>query len=171
MKTSTITLILFLFLTVHSAYGETPIMPIELSESARSHGCQEVSDFYKDRPGMLDPVYVYGYLSGRKENSAVFWCQAAREDKRTFFLVVYLKESKPSSFHCPAKVQWNNYPGGLSIYENRDTSLDGFVYLNQPSKRVPPGKKLTSNAIRSEYDGVETLFYCYKGEWLVRQRH
>src|SRR3989442_2570143 len=49
-------------------------MPEELSAYAMSKGCEEVRDFFK-RPGMINPPYVYGYLEGRREGSAVLWCE------------------------------------------------------------------------------------------------
>jgi hypothetical protein len=42
--------------------------------------------------------------------------------------------------------------------------------MNNPKKAVPKNVRLTHNAIRSYYDGLEELFFCYKGEWLVRMR-
>jgi hypothetical protein len=50
-------------------------------------------------------------------------------------------------------------------------SLDGFVYLDDPKRSVPENTHLGHNAVLSEYDGVEVIFYCLNGEWLVRVRH
>lgn len=72
---------------------------------------------------------------------------------------------------CSTRIEWRNYPGGLSIHKDRKTTLDDFVYLHDARKRGPKNIKLSANGILSEYDGVEDLFYCHKGEWLVRQRH
>ena len=72
---------------------------------------------------------------------------------------------------CTDIVPWMNYPGGLSIYDDKNTLLDDFVYIEEPQKKGPKGIKLTHNGILSYYDGVEVIFYCYKGKWLVRQRH
>ena len=62
-------------------------MPEELSAYAMSKGCEEVRDFFK-RPGMINPPYVYGYLEGRREGSAVFWCERREAENRRFRLIV-----------------------------------------------------------------------------------
>src|SRR2546428_12688344 len=56
-------------------------MPEELSAYAMSKGCEEVRDFFK-RPGMINPPYVYGYLEGRREGSAVLWCERREGETR-----------------------------------------------------------------------------------------
>ncbi len=170
MKTKLFTAML-LFTSLGCAYGQIPLMPEDLLIFAGRNGCKQVDDFFKNRPGMLNPPYVYGYLSGSNENSAVFWCQVSKKDKRTFFLVILAKEVIPKFSACPTKIEWHNYPGGLSIYKDKQTTLDGFVELADPNRRAPSGVKLMNNAILSHYDGVEALFYCYRGKWLVRQRH
>ena len=72
---------------------------------------------------------------------------------------------------CPNKVETVNYPGGLEIYSNPQTTLDGFVYVGDPKKRPPRNSRLKYNAILSSYDGGDELFYCYEGSWVVRARH
>lgn len=145
-------------------------MPDELSAYATKNGCQQVADFFK-RPGMVNPPYVYGYFSGLAEDSAALWCQTGQGDDRKFMLLIMMKKRDPEFAKCPAKIESRNYPGGLSIYRNKQTTLDDFVYLADPKRRGPKNIKLSANGILSEYDGVEELFYCHKGEWLVRQRH
>ena len=66
-------------------------------------------------------------------------------------------------------LEWQGYPRGLSIFSDRRTTLDRFVYVSDPKRRPPPNVRLTENAILSEYDGVQNLLYCYQGEWVVRQ--
>jgi len=141
-------------------------MPEELSAYAMSKGCEEVRDFFK-RPGMVNPPYVYGYLEGRREGSAVFWCERREAENRRFRLIVISRgKTEP---RCPLMLEWQGYPGGLSIFSDRRTTLDRFVYVNDPKRRPPPNVRLTENAILSEYDGVQNLLYCYRGEWVVRQ--
>lgn len=148
----------------------TPIMPEELIAYAAENGCEQVGDFFK-RPGMVNPPYVYGYLPGLAEDSAVLWCQVKHGEDRKFLLLIMMKRRGHESAKCSAKLEWPNYPGGLSIYKDKRTTLDEFVYLANPKRRGPRNVKLSGNAILSEYDGVDELFYCYKGEWLTRQRH
>jgi hypothetical protein len=138
---------------------------------ARNKGYEQVTEFYKNRPGILNPPYVYGYLPGPKENSAVFWCQKEHNDKQTFYLMFMFKNRTHKLCNCPDVIEWHNYPKGLSICSGRDVMLDGFVYINEPKKEVPKNVRLIHNAILSEYDGVEEIFYCHDGEWVVMIRH
>jgi hypothetical protein len=151
-------------------YCETGSLPKELLEIAKRNGFKEVTGFY-NRPGMIKPPYVYGYLPCDEENSAVFWCEKKEKGERRFYLMIMRKDNKCGQLRCPDRIQWHNYPGGLSIYKNMDTTLEHFYYINDPKRKPPKTERLQHNAILSEYDGVEELFYCYKGEWVVRIRH
>ena len=148
--------------------GGANVMPTELVEIAARNGCAQLSDFFEARPGPVNPPYVYGYLPGHEENSAVFWCKNLRSEEPPYSLIVVAKDPEPELAKCPSRIPWPNPPGGLSIFKNRKATLDGFVYLSDPKRKVPKGIKMAHNAIRSYYDGVGELFYCYKGEWLVR---
>lgn len=149
----------------------TPIMPEELIAYAAKNGCEQVSDFFKNRPGMVNPPYAYGYLPGLEEESAALWCQAGQGDSRKFYLLIMMKKPHPELARCPAKIEWQNYPGGLSIYKDRRTTLEEFVFLGDPKRKGPRNVRLSHNGILSGDDGLNELFYCYKGAWLVRQRH
>jgi len=85
-------------------------------------------------------------------------------------VVIYHKEKKPKSYNCPDIIFGKNAPNGLSIYDARGETLDGFVSIDNPQKKFPKDVRLTNNGILSSFE-TEELFYCYKGEWLVRVRH
>jgi len=147
------------------------LLPEDLLKIAHEKGFYQIKDFYKNRPGMLNPPYVYGYFPGPKENSAVFWCENKENTQRRFFLVIVSKDEIKKSLNCDDIIEWPNYPGGLTILQDTNIPLDGFVYLDDPKRNGPENTYLTHNAILSEYDGVEVIFYCLNGEWLVRVRH
>ncbi len=150
----------------------TPIMPEELITYAAKNGCEQVSNFFK-RAGRVNPPYVYDYdyRPASPPYNAALWCQVRQGDKRKFFLLLMIRNKNHEWAQCPTKIEWRNYPRGLSIYRDRSTTLDYFFYLADPKKKGPRNTKLTGNGILSEYDGVEALFYCHQGEWLIRQRH
>lgn len=152
------------------AYCENGSLPKELLEIAQRNGRKEVTGFY-DRPGMINPPYVYGYLPCGEENSAAFWCEKKGKGERRFFLMIMRKGNKCEELKCPDKIEWHNFPRGLSIYKGTNTTLEDFYYVNDSKRKPPKTEKLMHNAILSGYDGVEELFYCYKGEWVVRIRH
>lgn len=169
IKVLIVTVSLLLIIT-GIVYSTTQLLPDELIEVVKKNSCSQIDDFYK-RPGMVKPPYVYGYLQGDEENSAAFWCKKNENGKENFLLIFMVKDDARKLMKCPDKIEWTNYPGGLSIYNDPNTTLEYFVYINNPQKKPPKNAKLVGNAILSEYDGVSELFYCYEGEWLVRQRH
>jgi len=167
-------LVLSILLATPYAYGQggVNVMPTELVEIAKRNGCVQLSDFFDGRPGPVNPPYAYGYLAGHAEDSAVFWCKNVESEVAPYSLIVVMRDSEhelTNLAECPHRIFWGNPPGGLSIYKNRQTTLDGFIYLSDPRRKVNEKTKMTHNAIRSYYDGVAELFYCHKGKWLVRQ--
>lgn len=148
----------------------TPIMPEELITYAAKNGCEQVSDFFK-RPGRVNPPYVYDYRLDMPFDNAALWCQVREGEKRKFFLLLMIRNRNHEWAQCPAKIEWRNYPGGLSIDKDERTTLDDFIYLADPKKSVPRNTKLTGNAILNEHDGVGAIFYCHQGEWLIWQFH
>lgn len=173
MKRLIISLLIISILSVSSglvfAEDKIKIMPEELLHVAFSYQCNQINNFF-NRPGMVDPPFAYGVYEGAPEDSAVFWCEKKMKNVTEYYLIIQSSQKKNEEKPCSTKIVWRNYPGGLSIYKNTNTTLDGFVYLNNPKKSAPQNAKITHNAIRSYYDGLEELFYCYDGEWLVRQR-
>jgi hypothetical protein len=144
------------------------VLPNDLAKAAESKGLSPVEGFY-DRPGMVEAPFVYGYLPGEKENSAAFWVKSKQEGE--FLLVIETKTAVPPEYSCPNTLPWKNFPGGLSIVRNGNMSLGDFVYASDPSRKGPAETNITHNAITSYYDGVEIIFYCFNGNWLIRQRH
>ncbi len=135
-------------------------LPSDLREIASDLGCAEVADFY-ERPGMVEPPYIYGYFSGSKEDSAIFWCQ---DTSGAGFRLVSVRGSLISTF------SWRNYPGGLSVSDVVDWRLDDFRYIDDRTK-AGPAQKSEFAPLRAEYDGVITLFYPLGDRWLYRILH
>jgi hypothetical protein len=146
-------------------------MPKELVDFARQNGCTQVADFF-DRPEQVGPPYVYGYLPGSKEGSAILWCEKSDAGGRHFFLLVMLTNEQQKQYEeasCPRRIEWlGGYPGGLEVY-NGDEWLWKFVYMNDPKKSGPKGVRMAGNAIRTSFGGTASVLYCHKGRWLVRQ--
>lgn len=157
-------LVLFFTVALHVSAGCN--LPLELRKIADKNGCKEIVDFM-DRPAMVDPPYVYGYLKGNKEDSAVFWCQS-KSESNLYKLVIYSKNN--SAFKCPTVIETRNYPGGLSLFSDRARSLSEFKYISN-DMRGPKIKGLQNNFIMSYYDGVESIYYCHDGKWLNLFRH
>ena len=161
-------IVLMFTLNIEHATPGQLIIPQELFEIAEGEGYTQINNFF-NRPGMVEPPFIYGYEPGPKENSAVFWCKS--KEMNHYYLIVVKTDSDSWSKIITDIIPWSNFPGGLSIYYNKDTLLDDFVFIRDTSKKVPKGEKLTHNGILSYYDGVETVFYRYKDEWIVRIRH
>lgn len=126
----------------------------------------EITDFF-ERPGMVDPPYVYGYVEGEKEDSVVFWCRGGSKSGK-FKLIV---QARAKTFTCPAVVkETSNYPGGLSVSPGEKLELSDFKYIDS-GKRLSSATRPAGKFIRSYYDGVEEYFYCHDGRWLHLLRH
>ncbi len=151
------------------AFDKKVVLPKELKAIAKENDCEEIEDFF-DVPGKISPSYVYGYVQGPKEDSAVFWCKKDAGGVRRYFLIVNIKDRFHDLAQCPRKIAWINPAKGLSVFYDGKTTFKGFVYLDDPTRKVVPNEMLKHNAILSEYDGVEEMFYCHEGKWLVRQR-
>jgi hypothetical protein len=156
--------------TLSSALAGPLVMPEELVQYAHKLDCDQVEDFFQGR-SMINPPYAYGYLSGDRRDSAVFWCQKTIGDQRQFYLIIMLQDGGHELAKCPRRIKWRNYPGGLEIFQDPRMSLDRFHYMDDSNRKVPQGVKATHNAIRSAAGGTQEIFYCYRGEWLVRMLH
>jgi len=150
------------------------VLPQTLREDAQERGCSEIADFY-DRPGRLDPAYVFGYLDSKLdqfgEKSAVYWCQRPAGAER-YLLVVWLSDSAlASTFQCARTIAWRNYPGGLRVLRHERFALSDFWYREDPKRHGPSDSVTDGPVIESEYDGVAARFFCHAGKWLVQQLH
>jgi hypothetical protein len=147
------------------------MMPRELVQYAKDIGCSQVEDFF-DVEGMIGPPYVYGYLVGRPEDSAAFWCEKKEDGERTFFLAIKVQPGKAEGpLGCPRLIASKNYPGGLELHRNPNESLEEFRYVDSPNQKGPRGTAIVHNAIKSSVPGTSTTFYCQNGRWLIRLRH
>jgi hypothetical protein len=150
------------------------VLPQTLREDAQQRGCSEIPDFY-DRPGRIDPAYVFGYLDSKvdefSEKSAVYWCQRPAGAER-YLLVVWLSDSAlASTFRCARTIAWRNYPGGLRVSRQERLALSGFWDREDPKRHGPSDAVTDGPLIESEYDGVGARFFCHAGKWLVQQLH
>ncbi|MGH7165268.1 MAG: hypothetical protein ACREIS_07070 [Nitrospiraceae bacterium] len=168
MMRTLVTSVAVLIVSQSIGYAEVKIMPGELVEFAELNGCSQLSDFYEMNYGPVGPPYVYGYL-GESSQNAAFWCKSVRSHKVTYFLIFMFKYMPRPFNECPDKVQWHR-PAGLSVYRDKRATLKDFVYLDDPKRKAPQNVRLSHDAIMSEFDGMEDLFYCYEDKWLVRSR-
>jgi hypothetical protein len=140
-------------------------MPRELVDFARANGCGQVDDFF-DRPGMINPPYVYGWLPGDKEKSAVFWCKKTKNDAIPYKLMFKPADSKKLA-GCAAVIEWRNTPGGLSIEVRRHLALRDFRYVSALNQTGPLFVADNAKVLVNYYDGLKDVFYCHEGQWLV----
>ena len=143
-------------------------LPEDLLAYATQSKCAPVPNFY-DRPSMVEPPYVYGYLSGDKENSAVIWCKPDTSGDSDIYWLLFFTKDNNVSIGCPKKIVWDSYPGGLSIDTSSKYSLDDFYSVTDRKRKAPKGTKISGAVVVSYYDGIETTFYCYQNQWLFHQ--
>ena len=140
------------------AFAES--LPQELKQLAIENHCSSAVNHAAD----ADPLYLYGYLPGPKQDSAAFWCKAGTK----YFLVT---KTKSASDKCPSRLEWWNAPMGLSVSKVAHVSLDEFFYIAEPRKKAPRGKMTNYAPLIDSYDGVSAFFYCYDGAWLFKVTH
>jgi hypothetical protein len=144
-------------------------MPRGLVDFARSQGCAPVDDFY-ERPGALNPPYVYGFAAGDPENSAALWCRKPQPSDKPYLLLLKVADDKLLD-GCPPRIEYWNYPKGLSVRTLTSLNLSEFVFALDPHHAGPKVTIPTSTVIVSAYDGLEDVFLCYRAAWLIRMRH
>ncbi len=134
------------------------VLPQTLREDAQQRGCSEIGDFY-DRPGRIDPAYVFGYLDSKVdqfgEKSAVYWCQRPTGAER-YLLVVWLSDSAlASTFRCARTIAWRNYPGGLRVSRQERLALSGFWDREDPKRHGPSDAVPTDRSSRASTTGSD----------------
>ncbi len=154
-----------------SVQSRTMIVPKDLFEYADSLNCDQVSDFYESRPGVLDPPFVYvDSLSAWWQGTSAVWCRprGGRPDRYT--LLFRFGESGGAFPRCPKRIDNLEHIGGLSVVRRPNLSLSHFYYIDQPDRKGP-NAPATAIAIQEIYDGTGRLFYCYEGHWLAFGLH
>lgn len=159
----------FLYFSQNPSWSQVQLLPNELMDVAAENNCSQVDDFYK-RPGMVNPSFFYGYLDGEKESSAIFWCRNMNDREIPYRLVIVDKIPGSGRNDCPQVIEWRNYPGGLSVYNNPNLTLEGFRFHKDLTKNPPAGARMEHNAIIEDYDGTSTIFYCFEGDWVFMMR-
>jgi hypothetical protein len=154
----------------------SPYLPDELKKLAEKLGCEHKFDWdiYSECMFKENPPYAYGYLPGKKEDSAVFWCTKDKNKKymfKKYSIVIYHKKKKPKDYNCPDIIHSKNRPSPLSVYNDSGETLEFFVNMSNPKKKLPKDTKLINNVIKSSTEDTAELFYCYNGEWVVRVLH
>jgi hypothetical protein len=80
--------------------AQTLVMPIDLVEFARANGCSQIDDFFGPQSPGKNPPYVYGWIPGTDESSAVFWCKKDEKSDKPYKLI--FKARDPKQLGCPA---------------------------------------------------------------------
>lgn len=165
LSLSLVTSTLFLLSCLVAGVAHPKTLPADLAKVASSHGCEGVDDFY-DRPGMVEPAFVYGFVSGiPKSESAIFWCRS-KTDKSQYRLVAHAPVDGDDS--CEGVVvETSNFPRGLSLSTAIDAPLSGYSTVEGTT--VPPFSGGGATVVSSMYDGVGSSFICRGGEWLIKR--
>jgi hypothetical protein len=169
MKPAVLVIILFCLVSFASAEERYLKQLQELIEIGKTHGCKPVEFDLTKWPGGVDPPFLYGILPGEKSNSVAFWCKKVPESYPPYVLIVIVRLPDHEWSKCPQEIPSVNPAKGLSLSPR--SSLNGFVYLDNPKDSPPRGEYMKYNAIKSEYDGAGEIFYCYKGRWVVKTFH
>ena len=163
-------MLLLLFVVVyHSglANADSPkclTVPIDLNEYALRQNCTPVDDFYVRR-GVTVPPYVYAEVGG-PEPAAALWCREKKGGRTKYILLFRPGDGSVGQGTCPPRIPDQEHIGGLSLLYKSDLKLDQFRFISTPALSGPPSQPLKEIAIKSEYDGVGSIYYCHEGKWL-----
>ena len=148
--------------------NNSEVLPKNLLEICRDHGWDQVANYYKDRP-YIQPPYIK-YADSNKNEVAVFWCEGSGYNE--WYLLFHTGSAGEVIDGCPKIVPWNNYPAGLTFVDNYNfNSRDGFYYIEDPTRDIKEVTTKEFGAIVNEYDGLEEVFYCLNGKWVVKMGH
>jgi len=144
-----------------------PVVPPDLAEYADSVGCNQVTDFYVGRYGVMDPPYVYiDMVAPLWTWAAALWCRP--QETGGYTLLIRHGEGNPLFRTCPGAIANQGHIGGLSVEESSTRSLRDFTAVDD-RQRAGPDVPMPAPAIRSEYDGVGAVYACFEGRWYVLQ--
>lgn len=140
------------------------VVPSDLYAYADSNDCDQVTDFYEGRQGVLHPPFVYVDSNTMWwDTAAAVWCRAGRASGGYTLLFRFGPKSGAIA-RCPNRVDGQQHIGGLSVVKINQT-LDHFRYVDEPT-RAGPTVSASGIGIRSEYDGTGAIYYCHEGRWL-----
>jgi hypothetical protein len=156
------------------------VMPQTLIDVAHANGCNPIDDFFDERnPNIMNPPYVLGWVRGARY-SAVFWCKRTEKSDKPYKLIFAatdtpypeLKLADPKQLAgCPSVIEYWNGPAGLRIETQRNLQLRYFhpVTDTRPKPGGPTGVLASARVLVSDNgDGLEAIFLCYGGQWLIR---
>ncbi len=150
------------------SFAQGKILPLELSRIAKEMGCEQIENFF-ERESIIFPPFVYGYLPGDEESSVAFWCLDRGRHK--YLLVTKHSFENDERFSCPRVLEKDTPPWGLSVSKEKRIPLNQFVFADNPRSRGPTNRVTLYPPLRDYSDGIETLYYCHLGKWMVRVRH
>jgi hypothetical protein len=160
LATFTCVLVLGVFTPV--SWPDTLVMPRELVDFAHSNGCTPIDNFF-ERPGMVNPPFVYGWLPGDPADSAAFWCKKTEKSAKPYKLIFKVRDPKQMA-GCPTTIEWWS-ARGLSIEIRTRLALSDFHSVVEPKRSGPKSVVADAKVLVDSYDGVSNVFYCYGGQW------
>jgi hypothetical protein len=157
------------------------VMPQTLVDVAHANGCNPIDDFFDEQdPDIMNPPYVLGWVRGVRY-SAVFWCKKPAKSDKPYKLIFAAEDpathkgfnvADPKQLAgCPAVIEYWNGPAGLRIETQHNLQLRYFhpVTDMRPKPGGPTGVLASAHVLVSDSgDGVEAIFLCYRGQWLIR---
>jgi hypothetical protein len=155
-------------------------MPKTLVDVAHANGCNPIDDFFNQQdPNIMNPPFVLGWVR-EAEYSAVFWCKKPGKSDKPYKLIFAATDPATREFKladqkqlagCPAIIEYWNGPSGLRIETQRNLQLRYFhpVTDTRPRPGGPTGVLASARVLVSDNgDGLEAIFLCNRGQWLIR---
>lgn len=151
--------------------GQTLVVPSDVYELIKAEGCEQVSDFFAERPAVENPPYVVRHADGVKREAAT-WCTrdiAKEPHKRSYTLLLRFDDKEHPLSKCPAKIEGMRFIGGLSFIKVSEPA-EWYVF-HDTGKPIASKGKVESVAVSSIYDGTGDYFICVGNRWARRGLH
>jgi hypothetical protein len=150
--------------------SRTLLVPSDLYAYADSLGCDQVTDFYDGREGVLHPPFVYVDSDAPWfQTASALWCHPRGGPPTRYTLLFRFGPNAGPMGRCPTRIDGQQHIGGLSVVKINQT-LDHFYYVDAPTTAGPKIQP-SGVGIKSEYDGAGGIYYCQEGRWLRSSFH
>jgi hypothetical protein len=145
------------------------VIPNDLYHYAKEEGCSQIATFYKERPEIKGPPYVYGILSSdaAQDFSAALWCERPELGSKKYVLLLKLG-SRIWPGGCPSRIEGQDFVGGLSVIQSLNDPLEWYWNMQDQKPVGKPGQTTKGPGIQSLYDGTGNIYYCHEGKWVAR---
>jgi hypothetical protein len=136
MRLNCVLLVVMFFGASQGVFGaENLVVPIEAFELAKAHGCNQVANFFAERPAAEDPPYALFAGDGGRLQIAV-WCTTdSVKGEHLYTLLLRIDDATNPLASCPPEIVGIRRIGGLRFINIAEDAK--HYYFVGTQKRIP----------------------------------